>query len=907
MTRLQVLLARIRGIFRSRRAEQELATEIDTHLDLLAAEHERQGATPGAARMAARRDFGGAEQVKESYRERRGLPLIDSLTQDTRAAGRTLRRSPGFTAVAVAILAVGTGVNAAVFTVVNGALFSGLPQLDPDNRIVFIQARQRVSYPDFEDWRSAARSFDGPMALFLNGGARIRIADRWSVAETYDVTQLSADAFRVLGRAPLLGRDFLPSDELPGAAPVVILSYHLWESRYGRDPSIIGQDIRINGTAASWGAVDMQRSAPATVIGVMPQGVRFPLYRVDLWLPLVPTPGLMFPTIAGLRDRNVRRFDFAFARLANGVGLAAARAEISAIGQRLEQAYPDSNRGVAPTVRYFREAFQGPQALTLYGSLWAAVGLLLLIASANLANLLLAKAIGRSHEMTIRIALGAGRRRVVQQLLFEGLALAAMGGALGWLLAESAVRLYIALGSAPNSYVRWQYALDYRVLGYHVGLCLATGVLVSIAPAIRLARSNLNGLLKGGGRGSIGGRQGVQFSHVLVTIQVALAVMLLTAAGLMLRTLGSITTADPGVRTEDVLTAPVGLPAGKYQTPSAQLAVIDQLLTAVEVMPGVETAAMATATPGGGTGMVTPLPRSYEHQGDGDAGAKHTSSTVVVSPAYFDAVGASVLRGRNFTRTDGASTLPVAIVNEAFAREAWPGSDPIGRQVRPAGSTGSWLTVVGIASNILQDDWTGQEFKPAVYRPLQQQPAAGFFVLARTRVPPHTLAMVLRRAVEGVDSDLLVGPGGDAWALSLDERIRLNSWDNAVNGYLFLTLAGLALALTAVGLAAVVAHAVSRRIPEFGVRMALGAARRDILSLVLRQSAWPVMGGLAMGLAGSAAAAPILRSQLVGVSPSDPLSFAASSLALLIAATIGCLLPARRALRVDPAVALRHE
>ena len=354
-------------------------------------------------------------------------------------------------------------------------MFRGTPHIDPTNRILYLGTSLGVSYPDFQDWREQARSFDGQMAVVFIGGNRTRVDDQRGPSEMYDATQLSANAFRVLDQKPILGRDFAASDETPGAAPVMILSYHLWERRYGKDPRIIGQTVRINSTPASWGTVDMLTSTPTTVIGVMPPDFRFPLYRVDLWLPLVPTAGMLFPR---LHDRQSRNFMFAFGRLADGVTLQRARAEMEGIGRRLERTYPSTNRGVIPSVKTFQQFWVGPNAVALYESMWAAVAFVLLIACANLANLMLAKAIGRSREMTVRIALGAGRWRIVRQLLIESVLLSTVGGLLGGVIAGWSVRAYNLVVTDPYWYARWDYAIDQRVLAYLIGLSLITGTAV---------------------------------------------------------------------------------------------------------------------------------------------------------------------------------------------------------------------------------------------------------------------------------------------------------------------------------------------------------------------------------------------------------------------------------------------
>jgi putative ABC transport system permease protein len=845
--------------------------------------------------------------MREHVRDAWGWRWIDDALWDIRYALRQFRQHPGFTAIALTMLALGIGVNGAVFTLTNGILFRGTPHIDPANRIVYLQTSRGVSYPDFQDWREQARSFDGQMAAVFIGGNRTLLDDQRGPRELYDATQLSANAFQVLDRKPVIGRDFSPSDEVPGAAPVMILSYHLWERRYGKDPGIIGQTVRINSTPASWGAVDLLTSTPTTVIGVMPAGLRFPFYRVDLWLPLVPTAGMLFPN---LHERQRRNFYFAFGRLADGVTLQRARAEMEGIGRRLESSYPLTNRGVVPSVKNFHQFWLGPNAVAFYASMSAAVAFVLLIACANLANLMLARSIGRSREMTVRIALGAGRWRIVRQLLVESVLLSTAGGLLGGVIAGWSVRTYNLVTSDPYSYVRWDYAIDQHVLAYLIAVSLVTGLLFGVAPAARLSRLDINSTLKEGGFGALGGRRGTRLSACLVIGEMALAVVLLAGAGVMVRTVLTIATSDLGVKTTNVVTGLVGLPKGRYPNAQAQISVVQQLSARLKALPGVESVSMATALPAGS--VFQPPKRAYELGPDvpssGDRG-RSTVATVTISPDYFQTLGATMRQGRAFTEADGASAEPVAIINQHFASLSWPGEDPIGKRLRlfRGPTPGSWLTAVGVVSNIVQDDRTGQRSDPVVYRPFQQEPEMVLWVLARTRVPPGSLATALRRSIEAIDADLLAGPGNDGIASPLDELLKNNYRSNSVNGILFLIFAAIALLLASVGLYAIVAHSVSQRTQEIGVRTAMGATARDILALVMKQGMLPVGIGLLVGLPAALVVTPILKSQLVNVSPTDPASLIVAAGTLILSATLGCWIPARRAVRVDPVVALRHE
>jgi predicted permease len=906
-----VLWSRLRALF-LRSHDEDLLQELGAHCEEATDEYIRQGLPPAEARQAALRSFGGMAQAHDAYRDVRSWAWLRNVGQDVRYGLRTFRRSSGFTTVAVLTLALGIGVNAAVFTITNGVLFSGFPHVDPANRIVYIGTNAHgaagvVSYPDVEDWRTQATSFGGLVGVVLSGGARTRIIDQRRPAETYDMSQVSANVFRVLGQAPILGRDFAPDDERLGAMPALMLSYGLWERRYAKDPTVVGQTVRINSTPSSWGAVDSLSGIPATVIGVMPPGFDFPHHRVDLWLPLTPVPGLPFPD---LRDRGNRRFWFVVGRLADGVTVQRARAELESLGRRLEQVYPLSNRGVIPVVRTFDQFWIGPNAVALYASMWGAVAFVLLIACANLANLLLARASSRSREIAVRIALGAGRWHVLRQVLVESLMLSAAGCLCGWVIAEWSVRAYNRVSSPPHSYNHWDYAMDHRVAAYLVAISIGTGLLFGIVPAMRLSRLDICAKLKDGGQGAAGGARSGRASSLLVAGEMALAVVLLVGAGVMIRSVATVATADLGANTGNVLTAPIGLPRGTYPTAQARIAVVGQLTSHVQAMPGVESVALATALPAGFDLSSPPSP--YELEGGGgplEAQRRPTVANLTISSAYFQTLRVPLRLGRGFTDADTSAGLPVAVVNDRFARTAWPGADPLGKRFRffRGATPEPWVTVVGVVSNVVHDDWSAQRFDPVIYRPFQQQPATSFFLLARTFVPPMSLARVFQREVRAVDADLLVGQGGDMMIESLDARLTENYWSTSVNGILFLLFAAIALLLASVGLYAVAAHGVSQRTQEIGIRSAMGATARHLLGMVLVEGMLPVGIGLGIGLPAATVVTPALRSQLVKVLPTDPVTLGVASGVLILSALLGCWIPARRAIRVDPMVALRYE
>ena len=802
--------------------------------------------------------------------------MSSSLPGDVRLSFRTLVKNPGFTVVAVTMLALGIGVNAAVFTVTNAVLFKGFPLVAGNDRLAYISDANSnccVSYPDFEDYRAQAKSFAG---MAIVHGVSIMLNDTSGFPENIDANENSADTFKLVGQRPIRGRDFTRADEVPGAPPVAILNYGFWERRYGKDPAIIGRAVRMNGV-------------PTTIIGVMPQGFSFP-QKVEVWVPLVKT--------AEVQKREKRDTWFAFGPLAEGATFETARAEIETIGRRLAAAYPLTNKDYRPAVWHFHEFFIGPNAIMIYGSMWGAVGFVLLIACANLANLLLARAMGRSREISVRIALGAGRWRIIRQLLIESLLLSGLGGFLGWWVATWGVRAYQLAMASKSSWLILDYTMDHRVLAYLIAISIGTGILFGLAPALRLSQLDVNSALKDGGRGATHGGRGKHLSTLLVAGEMALAVVLLAGAGVMIRSFLKIHAADMGVNADNVLIAALNLPSAKYPLPAERVSFYDRLQTGLEALPGVESIAMADALPTWG------LRLPFEIAGvPVDDLRRPRLPVLTVSPAYFRTLGAALRSGREFNDADGVSGVPVALVNQMFANKYWPGEDPLGKRLRLfKGSTPEgWLTVVGVVSNIMQADETRQRFSPVVYLPYRQNPGIGMWVFARTRVAPASLGTALRHEIQALDSELpMFGP----YALASHLEI---FWDNRFYGSMFLIFAAIALLLASIGLYAVIAHSVRQRTQEIGIRMAIGAKAHDILRLVFVQGMIPLGIGLAIGLAASLEVNRVLKSMLVQVSPYDPITLMVASTVLVLSATLGCLIPARRAMCVDPVVALRHE
>ena len=810
------------------------------------------------------------------------------MIQDVVFALRTLRKNAAFTAAALTILALGIGVNAGVFTVTKAVLFQGFRLVERNERILYIHSQKDgqysgVSYPDFQDWRAQARSFDGIGAV---ADLRITLDDQSGFPERYTATQITVNAFRLLSQKPILGRDFAPTDDMPGAAPVAILNYRFWERRYGKDPAIIGQTLQINGAPAT------------TVIGVMREGFSFPQNQ-DLWVPLVPTQDL--------QRRDARNLWFAFGRMADGVTRERVRMELETIGRRLENAYPRTNHGQVPHLESFTEFFIGPNATLIYGAVWGAVGFVFLIVCANVANLMLARAIGRSREISLRIALGAGRWQIMRPILIESLVLSGVGGVFGWGIASWGVRAYeLATNPQVGEWRRdlLNYTMDYRVFAYLVAISLGAGLLCGLAPALRLSRWDLNTVLKDGDHGATGGGRSKGLSSLLIIGEVALAIILLAGAGVMIRSFLNMATADLGVKPENTLEMLLHLPEARYSHREEQISFFDRLRARLETIPGVQSAAIGLPPAGGILGR-----RSYELADDGPLVAGRTGRTVAavtIGPDYFRTLGATVRSGREFSNSDGISGVPSVVVNQRFAGEHWPGEAALGQRLRlfNGETPGAWLTVVGVVANIVYAP-SRQEITPVVYLPYGQTPRGGdMWVLIRTSLPAGGVVTNLRREISALDSDIPIWLGPYSLA---DQLAAAGLYGNIRNHtVLFLIFAAIALLLTSIGLYAVIAHSVTQRTQEIGVRMAVGATALDILKLVFKLGMLPLAIGLIIGLAVSFAVTRVLSSELVHVSPSDPITLGVASTVLVFSAMLGCWIPARQAMSVDPVVALRH-
>jgi putative ABC transport system permease protein len=805
-----------------------------------------------------------------------------SIFEDIRFGLRTLAKNPGFTTVAITALALGIGVNATVFSLANAVLFKNLPFPNSD-RVLYIVSTNPTkprwwpahSYPDFLDLKAQLKSFD---AVGASTGASANISDHTASPEGYHGARITANTFSLIGQKPLAGRDFLPSDELPGAAPVAILSYKVWQNRYGKDLSVIGRTVRID-------------EEPTTIIGVMPSRLDFPR-ETEVWKPLIPSDE---------HKKRENRWFTVYGHISDHGSLKSASAEVGTIMKRLSTEYPITNKDIGGRVIDYNEYFAGNESdvRIVFLAMLGAVGFVLLIACANVANLQLARAVSRMREISIRVALGAGRWRIIRQLLIESLMLSITGGVIGWMLALWGVRTFDnAVPLKPDSL---DFTMDVRALLYLAAITIGTGLLFGLAPALRLSKLDVNTALKDGGRGSSGGGRGKYLSGLLVVVEMALAVVLLAGAGLMIRSFMHAYRADLGIRNDNILTMQIELPSANYKLPAQQKAFFDRLKARLDTVPGVEVSTITSNIPLTGAWNF-----NYEVEGEPqpDARRRPNVDAIITTPDYFRVMGDDLIAGRDFTPADGTASALNIIVNRQCAETFWHGENAIGKRLRlyKKDVAQPWLTVVGIAPNIASQNQSRAKRGAIVYIPYGLEKDSSMSVAARTTVPPSTLKQVFRREVQAIDNDLPVQN-----LRTMEEQLERENWPYRVFGGLFAIFAAIALGLASVGLYAVIAHSVSQRTQEIGVRIALGARDANILRLVFSQGMTQLSIGLLIGLAAALAVTKVLKSLLIDVSPSDPATFVSVTLILVFAAGLGCLIPARRAMRVDPIEALRHE
>ncbi len=813
---------------------------------------------------------------------------MGTIWQDLRYGARMLLKSPGFTMVAVLALALGIGANTAIFSVVNAVLLRPLPFAQPEQIITAWGSKDEtqhsavVSYMDYADWRDQTQTLEY-VAAFQYGGTLLRQDE--AEPEAITGANVSADLFPLLRVQPMLGRGFTRADDQPNAAPTIILGHSLWQRRFNSDPHIVGRQIRISTTNA-------------TVIGVLPEGFRFPVQanKTEFLRPLAQALG----------DATKRRSAYMLrtvARLKPGVTVQQAEAEMRALGQRLEAQYPDEGFRLGARLITLHEAVVGDVRASLL-VLLGAVGLVLLIACANVANLLLARAAARHREMAIRTALGASRWRVVRQLLTESVLLSALGGTLGLLLAMWGVDLLVA--ASPGGIPRLKdVGLDPSVLAFTVGVSLLTGFIFGLAPALQSAQVELHEALKEGGRSASEGRARQRMRSLLVVAEVALSLVLLIGAGLLLKSFTRLREVNPGFDAQNVLTTGLSLAKTKYPDEVQQRAAFTEIAARVQAMPGVESAALIYPLPFGGSSTTNtflidgrPAPRPED---------KPSANYRLVSPDYFRVLGVPVRSGRVFTTRDAENAPLVIVVNESFARRFFAGADPLGQHIiveRGADDSAKQPTreIVGVVGDV-RHEGLDTEAGPEFYVPYMQGPERYMDLVVRTKTANVAgMAASVRAAIKQWDAEQYV-PNVEPLTQRVAESLARRRFNMLLTGL----FAAVALLLAAVGIFGVTAYSVTQRTHEIGLRMALGAQPSDVLRLVLGQGLRLVLGGIVLGVAVALALTRVLTSMLYGVRPTDPLTFLSVSVLLTLVALVACYIPARRATKVDPVVAMRYE
>ena len=927
------ILSFFRNLYRKREVEQDLDDELHSSVEVLTREKMTQGLSQSAARRQALMELGGVEQVKEEVRAARAGRFLEDFARDIRYALRTLAKSPGFTTVAVLTLALGIGANTAIFSIVNAVALRPLPYSDSD-RLVWIAESipalksEAATGGDYVDWKDQNHTLDRIAAYDTTyrgslregapgpGSADFNLTGRGTPARVHGAF-VSASFFATLGVEPQLGRAFTENEDQPSGPHVVVLMHSFWQQYFGSDPHVPGQTVNLD-------------SAPYTVVGVMPASFHFPGDSdAQILLPLALNQ-------ASERLRIAQRQVRIIGRLKPGVSLAAARADLDEIrnqaqpsgrptpaegGGRQGRAMPNSRHGgrggqlrhntsghpetgppaselkVEPLAEHLAGNLR-PAMLTLLG----AVGLVLLIACANVANLMLTRASSRTREVALRAALGAGRWRLVRQLLAESLTLAVAGGMAGLLLAAWGVEVIARLipASAGGGILAVTAPkVDGNVLVFALAASIFTGILFGLAPAVTVTRPDLaEGLKEGAQAASLGGLRG-SLRGALAVAELSLALMLLIGAGLLIKSFYRVLQVNPGFAPERVLTLDLSLTDARYPARQQKSEFFSQVLRRVESLPGVRSAALADSlplSPYQGFLMMSPnsvLPRA----------ALSSSTTVMmrmlrVSPGYFYTLGIPVLKGRTFTDHDDEQALKVAVVNEALARHLWPTEDPIGKQFPPPRGN---MTVVGVVGNT-RHDGLSQDTEAEFYVPDLQSPGDSMQLAVRTAADPDSVVSAVRAQVRAIDPDQPLYHVATL-AQTLSESLAPRRFNMLLLGI----FAGIALTLATVGVYGVMALSVTLRTHEIGIRMALGAERRSILGLIVRQGLRLTLLGVVLGVAGAWALTRFLGSFLFGVAPRDPATFVLASLALVAVSILASYIPARRATKVDPIVALRYE
>jgi putative ABC transport system permease protein len=882
---LRVLASRVIGLFRKRGLEKELDAELRSHIELLTAENARRGMTPGEARRAAQREFGGVEQTKESYRDQRGLPFVDALLQDLRFALRMLTRNPGLTVLMIFILALGIGANTAIFSVVHAVLLQQLPYPQAE-RLAIVwsvygkEGRAPASGPELTNLRDRSRLFEDFAGIWAQSGALTGEGEPLQVKLALVTWNFPA----LLAVKPQLGRFFSPEEQGRSAPRSIILSDGLWRHRFGADPGIIGRTIRLNGS-------------PRTVVGVMPAGFRI-VFPEGSSVP--PEMDAFIPFLSDLaRDPRDQSYIRVIGRLRKGVTFAQAQTEADELAAQLRSEFGE-----------FAEQSLGLQVVPLHGdvvrnlrpallALFAGVGFILLIACGNVANLLLALASERQREITLRTAMGAPRGRVVRQLLTESVLLACLGGAAALAVGWGALKLLLVMRPVELERLG-AIELDWTALAFTFGVSVVAGVFFGLAPALGAAKINLVETLKKGGRTLAVGRQ--RSRSILVGCEVALGFVLMIGAGLMMRTFAALLRSDPGFDARNVLTFRLSLASDKYYKPGAAVNFFRALQKNLSALPGVESAGLTSHLP-----FDDSLPNWYSYYWR-EGAPKQEQNTVMadhrsILPGFLRSIGAVFVAGRDFDEFDTVENRPLAIVDDTLAKKTWPNGDAVGRKlsIENGEFVRDSVEVIGIVQHVQYHSLTDQ-VRGQIYLLYPRAVRAHMAFAVKSSVDPETLVPLIRQEVAKLDKDLPIYD-----ILPLEAYVAKARRETRFITILAGGMAGIALLLACTGIYGVTSYSVSQRTSEIGVRMALGAQTRNVLGMIVGQNMTPIVAGVFVGLVLALLLTPLISRLLFGVRPADFATFFASTAILGGVALLACYFPARRAMRVDPLVALRYE
>ena len=875
------LRLRLRALFTRRQREQDLHDEIAFHLAMREAQARESGRADAATH--ARRRFGSVAKIQDNVRDTWTLaPRVGQWFQDVRYGARMIRRSPGFTTLVVLIVGLGIAVNTVMFSLVNAVVIRPLPFREAD-RLVHVwhvppaaqfpgAMRFSVSPANYLDWGAQNQVFER-MAIYAPRGATLTGSGQES--EAVPAALVSASFFTVLGVTPLYGRVFDSGEDEPGKPDLAIVSESMWRTRFGGEPGLIGRSIMVD-------------SQPRTVIGIVPDSVTFPA-RARVWLPLVMTNELR-------GTRSVHDY-LVIARLKRGVGVTQAQAEMDTISKRLEREYPVDNTGWGALVLALQDDIVGDARAALLVLLGAVV-FVMLIASANLANLLLAKTLGRSKEIAVRIALGASRRRVVQQILCETILLGLLSGALGFLLAQgslTAVVTYVG-DTLPRAS---EIDLDARVLLFTLSVSVATGIIAGLAPAWRLTRPTIQSTLNQGLTRTATGSRDRRLRSALVVSEVALALVLLAGAGLLIRTIGSLRGVDPGFDQRNVLTALLALPQVKYPQQENRTRFADEVLTRIRALPGIETVSAIDSPPmtGGST-----QPVAIEGEPARPMSEQPAVAVRRIMPGYLRAARIRLIAGRDFSEADAATSPPVVLVSESMAKQFWPNDNPVGKRLTLTFRPNVVREVVGVVGDVKMRGLDVAEPVSTLYTPFAQGQWAFFTLVLRTTVPPKTVAPALTAAIHEIDRELPL-----LRVLTMEEFVSASMAQRQFAMELLGAFAGFAVLLAAIGIYSVLSWTVRQRVREIGIRRALGATVPDVIRMVVVEGLRPTVWGVAAGIVSALALGRLISVMVFGVSPHDAATLTAVAVILTFVCVTASLVPAYRATRIDPAIALRDE